>query len=357
MQYNTTNIIVIPEGWRKFERIFDGVVWVCFALKQKNDFCFFISTSKMHTQGKVLKNLSADTFLSHKNNNLVQEKSVSLHFANTFLLAEIVNKHSSQMKFIIFFLGISTFCFPQNISFIYETKCKLNSEKQDDVYSETMILDLKNNVSIFRDSLDKKLDSIKLNNGNGKLKMGVENQFYIKKNLTQKRIEKVITYLGTDYLLPIEEILNWNIISEQKLIGKYKSQKAEINHGGRIWIAWFTAELPFADGPYIFSGLPSLIISIQDSNNQYSFNLIEVRKGGDIFDARKKTVEIDWKKYETLAKSYFNDPFDIKSRGWKTAIFTDPKGNTVDISVKYKEIQNGILQENNPIELNHKINY
>ena len=72
------------------------------------------------------------------------------------MLAEILNKHSSQMKFIIFFLGISTFCFSQKFSFIYETKCKVNSEKQDDVNSENMSLDLKNNISIFRDSVEKK---------------------------------------------------------------------------------------------------------------------------------------------------------------------------------------------------------
>ncbi|MCD1117813.1 GLPGLI family protein [Chryseobacterium turcicum] len=263
------------------------------------------------------------------------------------------------MKFIIFFLGISTFCFSQKISFIYETKYKLNSEKQDDVYSENMILDLKNNTSIFRDSLDKKSDSIRLNKGNGRYKMGVENQFYVKKNLAQKRIEKIITYLGTDYLLPVEEILNWNITSEQKLIGKYKSQKAETNYGGRNWIAWFTTELPFADGPYIFSGLPGLIISIQDLNNDYSFNLIEVKKSGNIFDARTKTVKIDWKKYETLAKSYFNDPYDVNSkiRMGKTVTFTGPNGIAMDISIKNKEMQINILQENNPIELNHKINY
>ncbi|RXM57797.1 GLPGLI family protein [Chryseobacterium sp. CH1] len=39
------------------------------------------------------------------------------------------------------------------------------------------------------------------------------------------------------------------------MIGKYKSQKAETNYGGRNWIAWFTTELPFADGPLYFNGL------------------------------------------------------------------------------------------------------
>lgn len=261
------------------------------------------------------------------------------------------------MKLIIFFLGISTFCFSQKFSFIYETKYKLNSENPDEVNSDKMILDLKDNISIFRDSVEKQADSSKLNNGKEIFKMGVENQFYVKKDLSQKRIEKVITYLRTDYLLPIDEILNWKITSEQKMIGKYQSQKAETNYGGRNWIAWFTMELPFSDGPYVFSGLPGLIVSIQDSNNDYSFNLIEVKKGGNLFDARTKTVKIDWKKYEALAKSYFNDPFDINSKGWKTARFTDPTGKTVDISVKNKEFQNNILQDNNPIELNHKVIY
>ena len=243
------------------------------------------------------------------------------------------------------------------MSFIYETKYKLNSQKPDDIYSGYMILDLKNNISIFRDSQDKKADSMKLNNGNRRLKMGVENQIYVKKNLTQKKIEKVITYLGTDYFLPVEEILNWKITSEQKIISTYKSQKAETNYGGRSWVAWFTTELPFGDGPYIFNGLPGLIVSIQDSQNEYSFNLIEVKKGGNIYDARTKPIKIDWKKYETLAKSYFNDPYDVNSKVGKTVTFTDSNGNNVDLSIKNKEVQNNILQKNNPIELNHKINY
>ncbi len=263
------------------------------------------------------------------------------------------------MKYLLIFLGLSSFCFSQKISFIYETKYRLNSEKPNDVYSDNMILDLKNNISIFRESQDKKTDSIKLNNGNGRFKMGVEHQFYVKKNLTEKRIEKVITYLGRNYFLPIEETLNWKITSEKRVIGVYECQKAETNYGGRNWIAWFTAELPFGDGPYIFNGLPGLIVSIQDSNNEYSFNLIEVKKGGDIFDARTKAIKIDWTKYETLAKSFFDDPYDINSKVMmgKTVTFTDPKGNVMDISIKNKEMQNYILQKNNPIELNHKINY
>lgn len=50
------------------------------------------------------------------------------------------------MKYILIFLGISSFCFSQKFSFIYETKYKLNSEKPDEINLDHMILDLENNI-------------------------------------------------------------------------------------------------------------------------------------------------------------------------------------------------------------------
>lgn len=259
------------------------------------------------------------------------------------------------MKYLLFFLMISALGFSQKFSFKYEAKYKSNTQKPDDINNMNTILDIDGNTSIFREEEDKKNDSIKSNNG--LRKMGVENHFYVKKDLPKNTVEKIITYLGTDYLLPIDEKLNWEIASEQKTIGKYKVQKAETNYGGRNWIAWFTTELPFSDGPYIFGGLPGLIISIQDTDNHYSFSLTEVKKGGNLFDTRTKTVKIDWKKYETLAKSYYNDPFDLLSKAGRKITMTDANGNKVDITERIKEMQNYIQQEDNPLELNHKINY
>ena len=100
------------------------------------------------------------------------------------------------MKSLLFFLLLSTICFSQKFSFIYETKYTLNHQKPDDLDSDNMILDLENNTSIFRESQDKKTDSITLNNGNGMFRMGVENQFYVKKDLKQNKIEKIILCLA-----------------------------------------------------------------------------------------------------------------------------------------------------------------
>lgn len=260
------------------------------------------------------------------------------------------------MKYLLLLLIFPSFYFSQNFSFIYETKYKLNSEKPEDLTTDYMILDIAENQSIFRESFDKKADSSKMINKKGMYKMGVENQFYVKKEVSQHKINKVISYLGNDYLLPIEEKLNWKIGSDYKVIDKFKTQKAELQYGGRNWTAWFSTELPFGDGPYVFCGLPGLILSIQDDQNEYVFNLIQVKKGGDVFDVRTKTIPIDWNKYDLLAKSYFNDPYDLNSKVGRKVTMTDANGNKMDLTDMKRDVQEEILK-NNPIELNHKVNY
>lgn len=260
-------------------------------------------------------------------------------------------------KFIYLLIFISSLSFSQNFSFIYDVKYKLNSENPEDINSDNMTLDIQDNISLFRESIDKKSDSLKLNHGNPMSKMGVENFLYVRKNLSQNKIEKIINYLDINYLLPIDEKLNWKISSDQKIIGKYKAQKAEVNYGGRNWIAWFTPEIPLSDGPYIFNGLPGLIISIEDTNNNYSFNLIQVKKANNLYDVRVKTMTIDWEEYESLAKSYYNDPYNLNSKMGRKVIMTDPNGKEMDINIMKKESQKEIVDNNNPLELNHKINY
>jgi GLPGLI family protein len=47
------------------------------------------------------------------------------------------------------------------------------------------------------------------------------------------------------------------ISSEKRKIGDFDCQRAELDYGGRKWIAWFAAEIPFQDVPYVFHGLPA----------------------------------------------------------------------------------------------------
>ncbi|AZQ64521.1 GLPGLI family protein [Flammeovirga pectinis] len=40
--------------------------------------------------------------------------------------------------------------------------------------------------------------------------------------------------------------------------------------------AWFTPEVPVSDGPYLFGGLPGLIVLLNDKNNIHSFSIGEM---------------------------------------------------------------------------------
>lgn len=72
--------------------------------------------------------------------------------------------------------------------------------------------------------------------------------------------------------------LDWNITSESKDYSGYQVQKATTSFAGRDYEAWFTMEIPLPDGPYVFSGLPGLIVELYDTQNHYHFTLLSVQK-------------------------------------------------------------------------------
>ena len=114
-------------------------------------------------------------------------------------------------KYSIAFIFITIICFGQKMSFVYEVKYRLNDEMPDKFSKSKMVLDFSDSNSIFRENIDKKSDSLKLRNGIPMTNSGFENQFYIKKNLTDNMISKIITNGQFCYALSIEEILKWKI--------------------------------------------------------------------------------------------------------------------------------------------------
>lgn len=72
------------------------------------------------------------------------------------------------------------------------------------------------------------------------------------------------------YLLTIEKTptIDWQISNERKQIKNYTCQKATAYFRGRNYTAWFTKDLPIADGPWKFFDLPGLIMDIYDNRNQ-----------------------------------------------------------------------------------------
>lgn len=227
-----------------------------------------------------------------------------------------------------------------------------------DLKSELMILDTDGKNSLFRPLEEKEIDSLNIlkHKKNG-FNFGVEHQFYIKKNFVKNEIFKIISHGNEDYCLPINGIIQWDLISEKKTINGFHVQKAIGVYGGRKWTAWFDITFPINDGPYVFRGLPGLIIQIYDESREYSFTLVQIKKTYNLFDARSKTILIDWKKYENLAKTHYNNPMGFNILSDEIISLTDENGNSIDITEINRSLQKKIAKQNNPIELDHKINY
>lgn len=126
---------------------------------------------------------------------------------------------------------------------------------------------------------------------------------------SNKILNKIYTY--TQDLKPIA----WKLTNETDEYLGYPVQKAIGEFGGRTYVAWYTPEIPISDGPYKFSGLPGLILKIADTQNNFNFQCIEIKKQKD-FSALKnhftdrKSLHVSKAKYyeieEDATKNFLN---------------------------------------------------
>jgi len=278
------------------------------------------------------------------------------HFTLTYFMKNNIIKISLLFLTIIFYNS-----YGQNKVFKYDFNYKPNPSK-DSVIIEKTILDIKDGkLSIFRTEQERRSDSLKALNGFGLgNKMRFEDQFYIIKDLSDSKVLRSFkTIFSEIFFVKINEKLNWIILSEKSKIGTFEVQKAKVKYGGRDWTAWFTTEIPIQEGPYVFNGLPGLIIKISDDNKNFEFYLTQINNlNGDIY-YRAKGTTITWEQFQKLSLDYYSDPLArIKAMGVPIKV-DDGKGNAITPNLKKKtdQMKKSIQDNNNPIELNHKIDY
>lgn len=100
------------------------------------------------------------------------------------------------------------------------------------------------------------------------------------KNYPSKNTVNLYANLNrTSYCVPENSKLKWVIDSEKDtVILGLKCNKAYTSFAGRNYSAWFTTEIPISEGPYIFSGLPGLILKISDLKHQHVFTIASIEK-------------------------------------------------------------------------------
>lgn len=179
-----------------------------------------------------------------------------------------------------------TTAFSCKYRFIKQKDSTNTSSKFDDI----MILSLGKSNSIYYSYLrhfgkKRMIDDL---NGNSNTSLDVNsgdvNKYYpqneseiIGINYKQKKINVSDELIATCYeysdtlIAPI-----WKIENETQLILKQKCQKAYCNFKGRNYTAWFANSIPIAMGPWLFNGLPGLILKVEDDKKQFYFECIEL---------------------------------------------------------------------------------
>lgn len=131
-----------------------------------------------------------------------------------------------------------------------------------------------------------------------------------------ERIASGFTPMNIGYTETVK--FDWKISNEKEKVGTYNAQKATAEFGGRKWTAWFSTDLPFQDGPYKFSGLPGLIVKIEDESKNYSWvlqgnrkipNWDELTYAEKISNVGLKVTEMPREKFEKTFNDFKKDPF------------------------------------------------
>jgi GLPGLI family protein len=252
--------------------------------------------------------------------------------------------------------------YSQEMRYTFEMKFKPDSINRNNIEQEVVNLDISKDGSIFyssnsiiRDSiLDKNQSSSSQTNALSKeiwQKTISKINYLVSKKYKEKEVSYIEPIGGDTYEYSEVEPMKWQIENEVSKIENYSVQKATTKYGGRKWIAWFTTEIPFSDGPYKFSGLPGLIIKISDAKNDYEFNLIKASKISKMYKLPTRFNPILKVKKEAFAKKLEQqrkDPVSLLPP--PPTSFTQSTEMTAKMKNFQKQVEKEQAKKNNPIE-------
>ncbi|SIQ38009.1 GLPGLI family protein [Chryseobacterium sp. RU37D] len=273
------------------------------------------------------------------------------------------------MKF--FLLNILTFVFISisgqnfkllyNLEFVHDTINNKRENKQMVLWIDKDSIVFCSNELINRDSINQENNEDIYVSSDEIDFMTIKDKNYLYKyhfidNYLYKNLEK-------------NEILDWNIKNEIKKINGFTCQLATLKYKGRIWEAWFDKSYTISYGPYVFHGLPGLIVQLHDLKNNYNFSLQKVvdskKKISQSFFAFSnknfpKALVVNNNQLKKLYLTHYSNPYR-RMKEKKIIYMIDEKTGEhqppPDFDKLTKSAQKYIRDNNNPIELSEAVKY
>lgn len=229
------------------------------------------------------------------------------------------------IKLLLFLQVVPIALFSQNFKFTYELRATPFIQNSSNIINEIGYLHINKNInSYFFSEKFLKIDSAYriLDEQNVSPYSALENfskfkanyffKEFIVKNYQDSKIE-IFRELGIEHFkYQVKSVFQWEVKNEIDTLNNLICQKAVTTYSGREYVAWFTTEFPFSDGPYVFNGLPGLIVKIADTKNLFQFKLIHYEKEPASFILKpfkySKALQISLKDFISLRIDLTNDP-------------------------------------------------
>lgn len=168
----------------------------------------------------------------------------------------------------------------------YELKFRKDSTKLNDYTEAQTVLMISDHYLLFGDynrlafdSINDYLAASKRNARNDKARdewreaINKWTYFFVTLTDLTKQQTTVQTYdvlRSYEYTYPTPH-MEWQLVPGDTLIQNRPCKKATCTFSGRNYVAWYTETIPLPYGPYLFGGLPGLIMEIQDTRRNWIF--------------------------------------------------------------------------------------
>lgn len=185
-----------------------------------------------------------------------------------------------------------------NLDIFYQIKFLMDSTKVDDVEDGQTVLRVSDRYALFTDYYRVLHDSIndlcaESRKNAQKYKVTWDSlstkRCYLLQFLSVIDLEKSVATVQWDvlrkyqYEQPVPDF-KWKLAAGDTLILDKFCKKATCSYAGRNYVAWYTEEVNLPYGPYIFGGLPGLIMYLHDTKYNWVFTCNGIEKATKLRD-------------------------------------------------------------------------
>ncbi|GAB0156244.1 hypothetical protein CHRYSEOSP005_15080 [Chryseobacterium sp. Alg-005] len=228
--------------------------------------------------------------------------------------------------YIFFFLLVSGIIYAQSeqlnseYEVIYKVKMYPDTTSKNNVMEENVSLLIKGDKSLFKSTKKAIRDSIAMAVGKKSFENPVDGKVILdmrtvpgvnfKSEVFSEGGRQIIykELLKNRFSYPLEDPIEWKIESDTKTVATYLCKKAIGKYKGRNYIAWFTETVPIPNGPYVFKGLPGLVLEVYDTNDYISFSMVSFKKVAKPLILMKDAASTKYEIYHKARQNFIDNP-------------------------------------------------